>query len=79
MNESAPPTSDHRIAYIALDEATILWRSADVEQERRVAIYDLIEENSFKPLRAAERGATGPYRLRLSVAAAPCAIDRRCR
>lgn len=68
MSESTPPESDHRIARIALDEATILWRSADVEQERRIAIYDLIEENSFKPLRAAERGATGPYRLRLAVA-----------
>ena len=68
MPEAASPKSDHRIAHIALDEATILWRSADVEQERRIAIYDLIEDNSFKPLRAAERGATGPYRLRLAVA-----------
>lgn len=62
------PESDHRIAHIELDEATIIWRSADVEQERRIAIYDLIEENSFKPLRAVERGANGPYRLRLTVA-----------
>jgi len=67
MSESAPSQNDHRIAHIALDEATILWRNADVEQERRIAIYDLIEENCFKPLRAVERGATGPYRLRLSV------------
>ncbi|RYD50045.1 MAG: UPF0262 family protein [Sphingomonadales bacterium] len=68
MTESASSSGDHRIAHIALDEATIIWRSADVEQERRIAIYDLIEENSFKPLRAAERGANGPYRLRLAVA-----------
>lgn len=72
MSEStASPSAtgaDHRIAHIALDEATIIWRSADVEQERRIAIYDLIEENSFKPVRAAERGATGPYRLKLAVA-----------
>lgn len=67
MSESASPVSDHRIAHIALDEATIIWRNADVEQERRIAIFDLIEENSFKPLRSAERGATGPYRLRLGV------------
>ena len=67
MAESVPPASDHRIAHIELDEATILWRSADVEQERRIAIYDLIEDNSFKPVRAAERGATGPYRLKLAV------------
>ncbi len=57
----------HRIAHISLDEATIIWRNADVEQERRVAIFDLIEENSFKPVRSAERGADGPYRLNLSV------------
>lgn len=68
MPESAaPPASDHRIARIALDEATILWRNADVEQERRVAIFDLIEENRFRPLRAVERGAHGPYDLTLAV------------
>lgn len=57
----------HRIAHISLDEETILWRNADVEQERRVAIYDLIEENTFKPVRSSERGAKGPYRLKLAV------------
>lgn len=56
-----------RISDIALDEATILWRSADVEQERRVAIYDLIEENFFEPVRSAQRGFTGPWQLHLSV------------
>jgi uncharacterized protein (UPF0262 family) len=61
------PLGNHRIAHISLDEETILWRNADVEQERRVAIYDLIEENTFKPVRSAERGAKGPYRLKLSV------------
>ena len=30
-------------------------------------IFDLIEENTFKPLRAAAAGHEGPYRLRLSV------------
>ncbi len=64
-----------RIAQVTLDEATILWRNADVEQERRVAIYDLIEENSFKPLRSAERGAAGPYHLHLSVTDGRLAMD----
>ena len=58
---------DPRISHIALDEATILWRNADIEQERRIAIFDLIEENSFRPLRASAAGHGGPYRLRLSV------------
>ena len=52
---------------IALDEATILWRNPDIEQERRIAIFDLIEENTFRPLRAFEAGHEGPYKLRLSV------------
>jgi uncharacterized protein (UPF0262 family) len=59
--------TDYRIAKIALDEDTILWRNADIEQERRVAIYDLIEENTFKPLRGVEAGLHGPYDLRLAV------------
>jgi len=59
---------DPRIIAIELDEATILWRSADIEQERRIAIFDLIEDNTFKPLRAWEAGHRGPYRLRLAVA-----------
>lgn len=59
--------AEHRIAKIALDEDTILWRNADIEQERRVAIYDLIEDNVFKPLRAVAAGHEGPYDLRLAV------------
>ena len=58
---------DHRISHISLDEDTIIWRSADIEQERRVAIFDLIEENVFRPVRASEAGHDGPYRLALSV------------
>ena len=58
---------DPRIAHIELDEATIIWRNADIEQERRIAIFDLIEENSFTPLRASAAGHHGPYHLRLSV------------
>ena len=68
---------DFRIAHISLDEETIIWRNADVEQERRVAIFDLIEENSFKPLRSAARGANGPYRLHLAVMDGRLAMDIR--
>jgi uncharacterized protein (UPF0262 family) len=59
--------SDPRISEIELDEATILSRNADIEQERRIAIFDLIEENAFKPARAFAAGHEGPYKLRLSV------------
>ena len=59
--------ADPRIIDVALDERTILWRSADVEQERRVAIFDLIEDNKFVPQRGHADGYAGPYRLTLRV------------
>lgn len=63
--------ADPRIIDIALDEATILRRNEDIEQERRVAIFDLLESNFFKPLRhMGEADAApyeGPFRLALSV------------
>ena len=59
--------ADSRISHIELDEATILWRNADIEQERRIAMFDLIEDNAFKPLRSFEAGHHGPYRLHLAV------------
>ncbi|MDF0487188.1 UPF0262 family protein [Sphingomonas sp. H39-1-10] len=59
--------ADPRIIHVSLDEATILWRSADIEQERRIAIFDLIEENYFAPQRAYADGYAGPYRIELAV------------
>jgi uncharacterized protein (UPF0262 family) len=59
--------ADPRIIDVTLDERTILWRSADIEQERRIAIYDLLEDNHFAPQRAHADGYAGPYKLRLSV------------
>jgi uncharacterized protein (UPF0262 family) len=54
---------DHRIGAILLDEKSVVKRSPEVEQEREVAISDLLENNLFKP-----KGAVaGPYRLALSV------------
>ncbi|HPU15362.1 MAG TPA: UPF0262 family protein [Polymorphobacter sp.] len=59
--------TDHRIVDVKLDERTIIWRNADVEQERRVAIFDLLEGNSFKPLTEYPGGYAGPYKLVLRV------------
>ncbi len=59
--------TDHRISDVKLDERTILWRNADVEQERRVAIFDLLEANSFKPLAEYPDGYAGPYKLVMGV------------
>ena len=67
--------ADPRIIHIELDEATILWRNADIEQERRIAIFDLIEENTFKPQRAWEAGHQGPYRIKLAVEEGRLALE----
>jgi uncharacterized protein (UPF0262 family) len=67
--------ADHRISHIALDEATILKRNADIEQERKVAMFDLLEENSFKPLRAARAGQQGPWRVKLAVRDGRLSLD----
>ncbi|WP_448580059.1 UPF0262 family protein [Thermaurantiacus sp.] len=62
----------HRIISIELDERTVIWRNADVEQERRVAIFDLLEGNSFRPLGIDHQG---PYRLLLRVEEGRLAMD----
>ncbi|MEQ1724668.1 MAG: UPF0262 family protein [Sphingopyxis sp.] len=63
--------TDPRIIDITLDQASIIWRNDDIEQERRVAIFDLLETNHFKPLRVMDGDSAtpygGPYRLTLSV------------
>ncbi|SEN23741.1 Uncharacterized protein, UPF0262 family [Sphingomonas gellani] len=57
--------SDPRIIAVELDEDSIGWRSADVEQERRIAMFDLVENNRFAPQKAQGDGYAGPYRLKL--------------
>ena len=52
-----------RLVAITLDEASIGRSSRDVEHERAVAIYDLIEQNSFAPV--GHDG--GPYALNLGL------------
>lgn len=67
--------STQRIASIDLDERTILWRNADVEQERRVAIFDLLEGNHFAPRTEYPGGYAGPYKLVMRVEDGRLAFD----
>ena len=67
--------SDPRIIDIELDERTILWRSADIEQERRIAIFDLLEGNRFAPQREHGDSYRGPYRVKLRVEEGRLALD----
>ncbi len=52
-----------RLTAIELDERSIARWSPEIEHERNVAIFDLLEENRFSLVEA----ACGPYRLSLSL------------
>ena len=52
-----------RLAAVTLDEETIGRSNLDVEHEREIAIYDLIEQNSFAPVGHED----GPFALHLSI------------
>ncbi len=54
---------DPRIVSLDLDEKTVLRRSPEIEHERAVAIFDILEENRFAPI--GHDG--GPYDLTLSI------------
>lgn len=62
----APGTD--RLIEVVLDETGLSAPTPEVEQERRVAIFDLIEENRFAlPGREGRPAPAGPYRLRLAI------------
>jgi len=67
--EMAKAGSD-RLISVVLDE-TLGAANADIEHERKVAIYDLIEDNSFK-VNGHDRG---PYRLTLAIAEKRLVLD----
>ena len=62
-----------RIAKVTLDERTVVRRSPEVEHERAVAIFDLIEENHFAPI--GDHG--GPYSLHLGIEENRLVLDIR--
>ena len=62
-----------RLVDVTLDESGVLRRSAEVEHERAVAIYDLLEANDF----ALVDGEDGPYALRLGIQENRLTLDVR--
>jgi uncharacterized protein (UPF0262 family) len=52
-----------RLVRIDLDEQSMARRTDEVDRERAVAIFDLLEENEFRP--AIDHG--GPYHLHLAI------------
>lgn len=64
MSEFAPTkTSRSRLYEINLDQASIAHKNTNVEHEREVAIFDILESNEFKVV----GHDAGPYRLGLSI------------
>ena len=57
-----------RISHIEIDDAGLPPPTPEIEQERRVAIFDLLEDNSFcLPPRDGVAIPAGPYRLSLAI------------
>ncbi|MEO1719323.1 MAG: UPF0262 family protein [Pseudomonadota bacterium] len=64
MDQTAPnANASSRLTEILLDETSIRRNNPNVEHEREVAIYDLLDANDFRLV----GGPDGPYKLRLSL------------
>ena len=65
MSTASPPgdDTDNRIVAVTLDEESIGRSGPDIEHERAIAIYDLVEKNLFAP----EGAATGPFTLHIGI------------
>jgi uncharacterized protein (UPF0262 family) len=57
------PAPRNRLVSVTLDEASIGRSTADKEHERQIAIYDLLEENSF----GVPGHDAGPYGLKIAL------------
>ena len=53
---------------IQLDDKNLLPATPEIEQERKVAIFDLLEKNTFKlPKKANGKNLKGPFNLKLAI------------
>ena len=68
---STDDRASHRIKSIEIDEDSLAAASRDQEQERQVAIFDLLDGNYFEPAEA----EAGPYDIRLSLIENRLAFD----
>jgi uncharacterized protein (UPF0262 family) len=65
------PSERNRLVSVVLDEASIGRGGADQEHERQIAIYDLIDENSF----ALPGRDAGPYALKIALQDAKLVLE----
>jgi len=68
MSADAPR---HRLQSVELDDDSLAAASRDQEQERQIAIFDLLEDNHFAP----DGASGGPYALRLALIEGRLALD----
>jgi uncharacterized protein (UPF0262 family) len=62
------PKGSDRLIEVRLDDTGLAPPTPEIEQERQVAIFDLLEENRFAlPGRDGRAGPPGPYRLSLAI------------
>jgi uncharacterized protein (UPF0262 family) len=66
-----PDQSKHRLQSVVLDDESLAAASRDQEQERQIAIFDLLEENVFAP----DGAEGGPYDLRIALIEGRLALD----
>jgi uncharacterized protein (UPF0262 family) len=59
----ATSRTSHRLQSVQLDEDSLAAASRDQEQERQIAIFDLLEDNYFAP----EGASGGPYDLHMGL------------
>lgn len=74
MGTSEAASSTNRLVTVTLDPNTITSINPDEVHEWRIAIYDLLESNSFRPARVA---AEGPYALHVSIIGNSIVLDVR--
>ena len=62
----------NKITHISLDDRNLPPPTPEIDQERKVAIFDLLENNTFSlPDRDKQKVPSGPYRLNIAI------VDRR--
>jgi uncharacterized protein (UPF0262 family) len=66
-----PDPSKHRLQSVVLDDESLAAASRDQEQERQIAIFDLLEQNVFAP----DGAEGGPYDLHIALIDNRLALD----
>lgn len=69
----ADDSNQHHLEKVELDEESLAAVSRDQEQERQIAIFDLLEENYFRP----DGAGGGPYELRMGLVENRLLLDVR--